>query len=62
MNVARRTLDAAPAAYALVVDAKHEQAAAFYQHHGFLPFASQPRMLFLPLATVAKLFARYPAK
>jgi GNAT superfamily N-acetyltransferase len=62
IDAAQRTLDAAPAAYALVVDAKHEEASAFYQHHGFLPFATQPRTLFLPLATAAKLFTRYPRK
>lgn len=39
------------AAFALVVDAKDEAAAAFYEHHGFVRFASQPRTLFLVLAT-----------
>lgn len=53
-DAALRTLSAAPAAFALVVDAKGAQAVAFYRHHGFLPFASQPRTLFLPLATAAK--------
>lgn len=42
-------------AYAMVVDAKDEQAVAFYRHHGFLPLASSPLQLFLPLASVAKL-------
>jgi hypothetical protein len=37
-----------------VVDAKNDQAVAFYQHHDFIPFLSQPRTLFLPLATAAK--------
>ena len=46
-----RALRADIAAYAMVVDAKDATAAAFYQHHGFLAFASQPRTLFLPLAT-----------
>jgi len=40
------------AAYALVVDAKDEGAAAFYQHHGFIALPDSPRTLFLPLATV----------
>lgn len=40
------------AAYALVVDAKDDPAMAFYQHHGFISFASQPRTLFLPFASV----------
>jgi len=43
------------AAYALVVDAKDETAAAFYRHHGFIAFASQPLTLFLPLATAQAL-------
>ncbi len=43
------------AAYAMVVDAKDATAAAFYQHHGFIAFASQPRTLFLPLATAQAL-------
>jgi hypothetical protein len=27
---------------------------AFYAHHGFISFASQPKFLFLPIATAAK--------
>jgi hypothetical protein len=38
-----------------VVDAKDAAAAAFYQHHGFIAFASQPLTLFLPLATAQAL-------
>jgi predicted GNAT family N-acyltransferase len=37
--------------FALVVDAKDDEAAAFYLHHGFVPLADQPRTKFLPLAT-----------
>jgi ribosomal protein S18 acetylase RimI-like enzyme len=40
------------AAYALMVDAKDESAADFYQHHGFIALPDSPRTLFLPLATV----------
>ena len=43
------------AAYALIVDAKDEQAAAFYRHHGFIALPSTTLSLFLPLATVASL-------
>ena len=50
-----RTLQAPPAAFALLVDAKNDDAAAFYQRHGFRPLASQPRTLFLPMATAEKL-------
>jgi GNAT superfamily N-acetyltransferase len=54
-DVVRRTLQAPPAAYTLLVDAKNDRASAFYRHHGFRPLASQPRTLFLPLATAEKL-------
>jgi predicted GNAT family N-acyltransferase len=37
--------------FALVIDAKDDQPAAFYLHHGFAPLADQPRTMFLPLAT-----------
>jgi ribosomal protein S18 acetylase RimI-like enzyme len=43
------------AVFALIVDAKDDNAAAFYRHHGFRPFASRPRSLFLPIATATKL-------
>ena len=43
------------AAYALVVDAKDNAAVAFYEHHGFVRFVSEPRSLFLPLATIMNL-------
>lgn len=50
-----RTLRSDIAAYAIVVDAKDKSAAAFYQHHGFLPFTGTPLMLFLPLGGLGKL-------
>lgn len=53
-DAVRRTLQAPLAAFALLVDAKNDQAAAFYQHHGFRILASQPRILFLPLAVAEK--------
>ena len=43
------------AAFALVVDAKDETAAAFYRHHGFLALPDATLTLFLPLASVLKL-------
>ena len=42
------------AVYAVVVDAKNDQAQAFYERYGFRPFASFPRRLFLPLETFKK--------
>jgi ribosomal protein S18 acetylase RimI-like enzyme len=42
------------AAYALIVDAKDEAAAAFYRHHGFIALPESPLALFLPLATVKR--------
>lgn len=41
------------AAYALLVDAKDENAATFYLHHGFISLPNSPLTLFLPLATAA---------
>jgi ribosomal protein S18 acetylase RimI-like enzyme len=38
----------------LVVDAKDQGAAAFYQHYGFISFPSQELRLFLPVATIAQ--------
>jgi ribosomal protein S18 acetylase RimI-like enzyme len=50
-DAAARALSSAAAAFTLLVDAKNDQAVAFYQHFGFRILASQPRTLFLPLAT-----------
>lgn len=40
------------AAYASLVEAKDEQACAFYQHHGFIPLPEAALTLFLPLESV----------
>lgn len=37
------------AAYALIVDAKDQEARAFYAHYGFTSFAGQPLAMYLPL-------------
>lgn len=42
------------AAFALVVDAKHDKAAAFYRHNGFLPFEESADTLYAPMASLAK--------
>ncbi len=44
-----RALRSEIAVFALIVDAKDDQAEAFYLHHGFVAFGSQPRQLVLPL-------------
>jgi ribosomal protein S18 acetylase RimI-like enzyme len=41
------------AAYAMLVDAKDIEAAAFYQHHGFISLSDSPLLFFLPLATAS---------
>lgn len=48
----RRAATSEIAAYALIVDAKDDTAAGFYAHHGFITVIDQPRLMFLPLATV----------
>lgn len=40
------------AAFALMVDAKDDRAAAFYRHHGFIALPDAPLTLFIPFATV----------
>ena len=47
------------ASYAVITDAKNEQAQAFYSRFGFLPLSATggERRLFLPMGTVEKLFA-----
>lgn len=54
-DAAIKAIDAAPAAFALLVDAKNDQAVTFYKHHGFQQLESFPKILFLPLATAEKI-------
>jgi len=54
-DAAIKAIDAAPAAFALLVDAKNDQAVNFYKHHGFQQLESFPKILFLPLATAEKI-------
>lgn len=54
IDAARRAGTADPAVFALIVDAKDEQAMLFYQHLGFSRFASRPMSLYLALATARK--------
>jgi hypothetical protein len=45
------------ATYALVVDAKDVRAASFYARYDFIALPGNPLRLFLPVATIAQLFA-----
>lgn len=45
------------ASYAVVVDAKDENAVGFYRKYGFIQFLTVPNRLFLPMATVEQMFA-----
>ena len=56
VDALHRSAQAAPASFTLLVDAKDDSAAAFYRKHGFIPLASRPLSLFLPIATALKLF------
>jgi ribosomal protein S18 acetylase RimI-like enzyme len=49
-----RVLQAAEtlAVYALIVDAKNDEARAFYEHYGFTRFPETPSRLFIPLETL----------
>ncbi len=42
-------------AWSVVVDAKDEQAAAFYEKHGFQTVEGEPLKLFLPIKTITAL-------
>jgi GNAT superfamily N-acetyltransferase len=44
------------ASFAIIVDAKDEDARRFYQRESFLPFPEQPMKFFRPMADIAELF------
>lgn len=44
------------ASWAVVVDAKDEEAAEFYKRYGFIPFPSKPNRLSLPMSSISKMF------
>jgi ribosomal protein S18 acetylase RimI-like enzyme len=56
VDATRRSIQSPPAVYALLVDAKNDEAVAFYQRYLFRPAVGRPRTLFLPLATAQKAF------
>ena len=45
------------ASLAIVVDAKDDEARNFYEHYDFLAFPDNEFRLFLPMKTIAGLFA-----
>ncbi len=51
-----RTLRSEIATFAFVVDAKDDDAKAFYERYGFLSLPSAGRRMFKPLAEIAALF------
>ncbi len=60
IDALRRVLLASETAvgvYAVLVDAKSEQAAAFYRKYGFHQSVQEPNRLFLMVQSIAKLFA-----
>lgn len=56
VDALRRSLQAAPASFTMLVDAKDEQTVGFYRRHGFTSLVSRPLSLFLPMGTALKLF------
>lgn len=54
VDAAKRTSQAAPAVYMLVVDAIDDHVVHFYRRYGFRSLPSQPRALFLPMASAQK--------
>lgn len=48
-DAVQRSRDAGIAAFALLVDAKDEQASRFYRHHGFIALPDALLTLFLPI-------------
>jgi ribosomal protein S18 acetylase RimI-like enzyme len=44
------------ASWAVIVDAKDEEAAEFYKRYGFISFPSRPNRLFLPMTSIQKMF------
>lgn len=53
-NAVARATRSEIASNMMVVDAKDDLAAAFYQHHGFRPDPIEPLRLYAPLAAMAK--------
>jgi len=52
----RRILVSPSAAFAMLVDAKDDNAVAFYERYGFRTLVGHARTLYLPIATAEKIF------
>lgn len=57
MDALNRCLKSEIAAMAVVVDALDDSARSFYEHYQFIQFPDYPNRLFLPMTTIAKVFA-----
>ena len=53
-DAALRVLNGDTKGFALIVEAKDANAGAFYQRHGFRALASNPKSMFLPVATALR--------
>jgi hypothetical protein len=58
MDALKRILDTSQqvASWAVIVDAKDEKAAVFYEKYGFVRIPTVPNRLFIPMETVARIF------
>jgi predicted GNAT family N-acyltransferase len=58
-NALKRSLEHSKhvASWAVIVDAKDADAIAFYKKYAFIEIPATPNRLFLPMDTIAKLFA-----
>lgn len=52
LDAADRAIDSDPAIFALLVDAKDDNAEAFYRRYEFRPLTARPMTLFLPVAAL----------
>jgi ribosomal protein S18 acetylase RimI-like enzyme len=52
LDAVDRVIDADPAVFALVVDAKDEPAASFYMRYGFQRLSTRQMSFFLPVAAL----------
>ena len=54
-----RAVSSEIASFAVIVDAKDENARRFYERESFLPFRDQPLKLFRPMTDIAELFKQH---